>query len=950
MLWNLEHLDKKFLMYPRFVQIFLNNHIEGLSTPSEGNLLTETFVSLSHTKKVFSNMRRASKGFSGKDTPLFSTMVGCPTEGGEGSVPQIVKTPTDPQPPPQKAQTISKQPEPPLKIPQSLLTSTPPISKQFSRKKTKRVPPSPVSPPQEPKSPQDEQVSLENPQREPTGMSPHSQEVVYKELDDHLERAATTEVEFIPPQDSGNIDKTQSKATSSTKVSKEPEMHEGPWCQETTKGGDDDQTRSDTFPNISSDPFREGPPPKQGEDRNVTQELKTLCTRLSDALTIQQGQIETLQSSVATLKKTVSRLVHYQKRKRFAKKPSKKSKPETQVEDESSLEPLFRTRSPDKVQVILSSPSPSKDSIKKGEKNVDDEELRKKVIQVKLNVDEIENVAGDDTVKGEPMGVDVIMEYPSFMEGLSEEIKKNIEDMGRKVEETREQKLREKIIKVKLERVDEKLVESVDEDKGEKGSDEELIETIIKVKQAKFDTAKVARDEEDEGEHDVEVEDPNFMESLSKLVKKTVEDVGTSKASSSKVDPQPTVSAPVSAPVFDSVTTPVPTPQEPVATQQESVPITQEAPKAPIASPKPIVPQRPILKGVSIREGANVPEKKEVVKDIGKGKEKMIEPEKKKKIKAGPRQIESDEALARKMQEELDQETAEQMRIDAELAQKLLEEEQQELAKESAKAKPGKRGRVKSIAKRSPVKKKAKPTSEPEPIPEPEPTPEPEPKKRGRVKKMATKAPRSKKSKPTPPSPKPTTEIPEQTAETEMMLKEVQESTATPIGMKLPIIVDWDEEIKGKIHGYKLTRADKSIQSYPNFTKMIRTVSRDDLQEMFEVGKIKYGNLGRTIHTKLVMDYLQMMFDPIDDDASKVFSPVISWTVYDHNGVYCVIKANGRLEFYLVEKKYNHSLAMMQSMMLKGLVSRPGSTLAPELLKKIKVQIQKLEEKSKRQK
>ena len=106
MLWNLEHSDKRFLMYPRFVQILLNNNIEGLSIPSGGNLITENFVALSHTKKVFSNMRRAIKGFSGKVTPLFSTMVAVPTTGGEGSSSQIDKTPVDPQPTPQKAHKI----------------------------------------------------------------------------------------------------------------------------------------------------------------------------------------------------------------------------------------------------------------------------------------------------------------------------------------------------------------------------------------------------------------------------------------------------------------------------------------------------------------------------------------------------------------------------------------------------------------------------------------------------------------------------------------------------------------------------------------------------------------------------------------------------------------------------------------------------------------------------
>ncbi|GKB65912.1 hypothetical protein Tco_0927324, partial [Tanacetum coccineum] len=55
----------KFLMYPRFVQVFLGKQVEGMSkhkTPS-------------HTKKVFANMKRPYKGFSGRVTPLFSTMM-----------------------------------------------------------------------------------------------------------------------------------------------------------------------------------------------------------------------------------------------------------------------------------------------------------------------------------------------------------------------------------------------------------------------------------------------------------------------------------------------------------------------------------------------------------------------------------------------------------------------------------------------------------------------------------------------------------------------------------------------------------------------------------------------------------------------------------------------------------------------------------------------------------
>ncbi|GJW92222.1 hypothetical protein Tco_0169775 [Tanacetum coccineum] len=70
----------KFLMYPRFVQVFLDKQVEDMSKHKE------IYVTPSHTKKIFANMKREGKGFSGRITPLFQTMmVQAPEEVGEGS-------------------------------------------------------------------------------------------------------------------------------------------------------------------------------------------------------------------------------------------------------------------------------------------------------------------------------------------------------------------------------------------------------------------------------------------------------------------------------------------------------------------------------------------------------------------------------------------------------------------------------------------------------------------------------------------------------------------------------------------------------------------------------------------------------------------------------------------------------------------------------------------------
>ncbi|GJY70556.1 hypothetical protein Tco_0474259 [Tanacetum coccineum] len=69
MVKNLENVSGKFLMYPRFVQVFLEKQLKRMSNHKR------IYVTPSHTKKIFRNMRRVGKSFSGRETPLFPTMM-----------------------------------------------------------------------------------------------------------------------------------------------------------------------------------------------------------------------------------------------------------------------------------------------------------------------------------------------------------------------------------------------------------------------------------------------------------------------------------------------------------------------------------------------------------------------------------------------------------------------------------------------------------------------------------------------------------------------------------------------------------------------------------------------------------------------------------------------------------------------------------------------------------
>ncbi|GJY49978.1 hypothetical protein Tco_0439934 [Tanacetum coccineum] len=100
----IRHLDakKKFVMYPRFISIFLGTQLKNVSVP------LDHFPVHALTSKVFSFMVKKGKHFSGRVTPLFPTMLVQPTEDeGEGS-----ERPSEPQPTPSPPHTSEAQFEP----------------------------------------------------------------------------------------------------------------------------------------------------------------------------------------------------------------------------------------------------------------------------------------------------------------------------------------------------------------------------------------------------------------------------------------------------------------------------------------------------------------------------------------------------------------------------------------------------------------------------------------------------------------------------------------------------------------------------------------------------------------------------------------------------------------------------------------------------------------------
>ncbi|GJX41607.1 hypothetical protein Tco_0256597 [Tanacetum coccineum] len=252
------------------------------------------YIVPSHTKKIFRNMRRVGKGFSGRETPLFQTMVvQAQAKMGEGSA-----NPIDPHHIPTIIQPSTSQPQ----------------KKQRPRKSKRKDTHIPQS-----------SGPIDN----------VADEVVNEEMDDSLERAATTATSLDAKQDRGNINKIQSKPTPIEAGSQGTTSGGGPKRQKTI-GDTIAQTRFENVSKTSNDLLRaRGNTLLSGEDSLKLNELMELCTNLQQRVLDLETTKTTQANEIASLKRRVKKLERRNKSrthrlKRIYRVVSHSAKAETQ--------------------------------------------------------------------------------------------------------------------------------------------------------------------------------------------------------------------------------------------------------------------------------------------------------------------------------------------------------------------------------------------------------------------------------------------------------------------------------------------------------------------------------------------------------------------------------------------------------------------------------------------
>ncbi|GKE38476.1 hypothetical protein Tco_1461881, partial [Tanacetum coccineum] len=122
----------------------------------------------------------------------------------------------------------------------------------------------------------------------PTGIA---DEAIIKEMHDGLVRATTTASSLEAEQGSGNIAKTQTKATSSGPSSPRTSSEGGPGCH-FTMGDIPVQARPERVSNLPNEPpLREGNTSRSGEGSMQLLELINLYTNLSDKVTSLEDEL-----------------------------------------------------------------------------------------------------------------------------------------------------------------------------------------------------------------------------------------------------------------------------------------------------------------------------------------------------------------------------------------------------------------------------------------------------------------------------------------------------------------------------------------------------------------------------------------------------------------------------------------------------------------------------------
>ncbi|GKB46664.1 hypothetical protein Tco_0897417 [Tanacetum coccineum] len=143
-----------------------------------------------------------------------------------------------------------------------------------------------------------------------------------------------------------------------------------------------------------------------------------------------------------------------------------------------------------------------------------------------------------------------------------------------------------------------------------------------------------------------------------------------------------------------------------------------------------------------------------------------------------------------------------------------------------------------------------------------------------------------------------------------------------PLATKPPTIVDWKIHKEGKKSYYQIIRADGKSQMYKVFSQMLKSFSREDLEDLYKLVKAKYGSTRPVEDLDLILyGDLKTMFEPhVEDQVWKNQDDynVLDWKLYDSCRVHSLRMQHVYIHM-LVEKRYPLTPSTITDMLNKKL-------------------------------
>ncbi|GKC07630.1 hypothetical protein Tco_0999240 [Tanacetum coccineum] len=177
-----------------------------------------------------------------------------------------------------------------------------------------------------------------------------------------------------------------------------------------------------------------------------------------------------------------------------------------------------------------------------------------------------------------------------------------------------------------------------------------------------------------------------------------------------------------------------------------------------------------------------------------------------------------------------------------------------------------------------------------------------------------------------------------------------EEETVDPkiLSTKYPI-VDWESQNLRNVdmedlHVYKIIRADGNTSYHKSLSSMLRIFDKQDLVDLHKLVMKRFEDTTPEGYNLLLWGDLKVMFEPNAEDeilSNQQDWTLISWKLYESCGVHTLLMDGTLTSFnMLVEKRYPLIKEMLQNMLNWKLEAEAESTMAFELLKFIKSQLE----------